>query len=254
MPHHIYRRHYIKAVVFRIDFPIPIPSIDNSERPAEFQRRVLEVFPIQEETKTYKQMAQFSPAGVQGQSKESILYTFYNSDHTCKIGLDSNFMFIEHTGYQGFENFSNLVTLATNSIFEIWPATVVNRLGLRYVNEITIPSGRDVLDWSGYINGQLLSAIGLYANADNMSRFLVQTEMRSADYFARILAGILNPDYPGIIRKGLFNIDIDIYTNEAVDKQDIRQKVETYHDAVINIFESSITQGLRDFMDAETNA
>jgi uncharacterized protein (TIGR04255 family) len=254
LPHHIYKRHFIKSVIFRIDFPIPIPSLDALERPNDFQRAVLNSFPILEETKMFKQETKMSPEGMVNNQKESRLYNFYNSDRTCHIGLESSFLFIEHTRYAGYDDFISLEELVFNSLFTSWPDTPVNRLGLRYLNEINLPNPTDILNWSQYINPNLLSALGLFGGSDKLTRYIVHSEFRSNDHFARIVTGIPNPDYPGLIRQRKFVIDIDLYTNEAVDKQEIRPKLDIYHDAVISYFENSITQPLRDYMDAEDHA
>lgn len=249
MPHHVYKRHFIKNVIFRIDFPIAIQSLEACERPVEFQRAVLGEFPILEEQNTVKQEVQLSADGVRSTQKEARLYTFHNSNRTCKIGLEYSFLFLEDTDYQGFDAFSRLVDLAVNSLYTIWPNIPVNRLGLRYLNEISIPGINAVTEWERFINSGLLAAINLYGS-EKLSRYIVQTEFKGEDYSARILTGIPNPDYPGLIRQQQFIVDLDLYTNEAIERQDIRLRIDRYHEAIINYFENSITQSLREYMDA----
>jgi uncharacterized protein (TIGR04255 family) len=250
MPHHIYKSHFIKSVVFRIDFPIPIPSLEALEKPIEFQRAVLGTFPIMEETKVVKGEVQFTPQGVNTKQKDKFLFNFKNPEKTCTLGLTSEFLFIEHTKYDGYENFIRLVELATNSLFRLWPTTPINRLGLRYQNEINIPNPQNRLDWSQFISPRLLSAQGLFGGTDKLTRYIVHSEVKTDDYFGRIVTGIPNPDYPGTIQQRQFVIDIDIYLSEAIDQQEIKPKLDLFHDAIIGYFETAIEQPLRDHMDA----
>lgn len=72
--HHTYRRNFIKSVIFRLDFPIPIPSLAEGTPPTHFQRAVLKSFPLSEEKKTILQQVKLTPDDVTHHRSEAKLY------------------------------------------------------------------------------------------------------------------------------------------------------------------------------------
>jgi len=246
-----YRRNFIDPVVFRLDFPIEIESLLAGERPTEFQRAILGMFPVPEESPRLQQMLEMSPAGVsQVQHREWTRYQFYDADRGSVVALEPSFLAIEQKNYRGFQWFRGLVEGVVNQLFEAWPQIAVNRIGLRYVNKIE-PEDGDPLDWAMYINEALIAALQFLGDPDSLSRLVITAEFRGENYRARVHAGIPNTDFPGLIRRKQFILDIDVYQQQAIDQSDIMGMVDVFHDIATQHFESSITDGLREYLDRE---
>lgn len=60
--------------------------------------------------------------------------------------------------------------------------------------------------------------------------------------------GIANPDYPAVIRKKQFVIDIDAYAHGVFELADIKQFLVDSHSKIQDIFEKSITDETRALM------
>lgn len=247
--HHTYKRNFIKSVIFRLDFPIPIPSLAEGTPPAHFQRAVLKSFPLSEEKKTILQQVKLTPDDVTHLRTEAKQYGFFDPDRTTQIGLAPTFLWVEQTVYKGFERFEALVRIAIDSLFGTWPDTTINRLGLRYINAIDEPREACAIEWSDFIQPQLLGALSVLPDSEKLARFLVQAEMRGDDHRSRLIAGMPNPDFPGLVRQRNFLIDIDVYIQEALEQDEIEQTLEKFHDIVIQYFERAITQKFRDYLD-----
>ncbi len=246
-----YRRNFIDPVIFRLDFPVAIESLLAGERPTEFQRAILGAFPVPEDSPRLQQMLEMTPAGVrQVQHREWTRFQFYDADRGSAVTLEPSFLAIEEKNYRGFQRFRGLLELVVNQLFQVWPQTAVNRIGLRYVNKIE-PEDGDPLDWGMYINEALIAALQLLGDPDSLSRLVITAEFRGEDYRARVRAGLPNPDFPGLIRRKQFLLDIDVYQQQAIDESDIMGMVDAFHDIATRHFESSITDGLREYLDRE---
>jgi uncharacterized protein (TIGR04255 family) len=57
-----------------------------------------------------------------------------------------------------------------------------------------------------------------------------------------------NPDYPAIIKRPVFVLDLDAYVQMAHDLAESLQYMEEAHTRIQDLFERSITQQLRERM------
>jgi uncharacterized protein (TIGR04255 family) len=251
MKDHTYKRNFIKSVIFRLDFPIPVLSLAEGKRPTEFQRAVLKSFPLREEKKTVLQQVELTPDSVASHRSEAKLFSFFDPDRTTQIGLAPTFMWVEQTAYRGFEQFEALTSIGIDGLFRTWPDTAVNRLGLRYINGIDEPREASPTDWNEFIQPKLLEALSVFPGSENLARFLVQAEVRGDDYRLRLVTGMPNPDFPGLVRQRNFLIDIDVYIQEALDQGEIKEKLQKFHGIVIQYFEKAITQKFRVYLDRD---
>lgn len=246
-----YRRNFIAPVIFRLDFVVAIESVLGRERPSRFHRAILTGFPVPEEFPMLEQTVEMSPSGVSGvQRREWRRYQYSDADKVSMVILEPSFVAIEQKNYSGFQQFRALVELVVNQLFQVWPQTAANRIGLRYVNKIE-PEDGNPLDWATYINQDLIAALRLLGDPARLSRLVTVAEFRGEDYRARVRAGIPNPDFPGLIRRKQFLLDIDVYQQQEVDQTDIMDILDAFHDIATEHFESSITDGLREYLDRE---
>lgn len=60
--------------------------------------------------------------------------------------------------------------------------------------------------------------------------------------------GVHNPDFPARVRRRLFVLDFDCFYQGLQDGNEVLDQVELFHGRIETLFESSITQSLRDMM------
>jgi uncharacterized protein (TIGR04255 family) len=60
---------------------------------------------------------------------------------------------------------------------------------------------------------------------------------------------MFNPDYPAPIKKKIYTLDFDMYATKILDKQDIEETLDRYHEKLKLSFEEVITDELRNIME-----
>ena len=85
---------------------------------------------------------------------------FVSRDRTTALVINESALVLETTAYEGWEeNFRPMVDDVVTALQEIQPPDGVLRIGLRYIDEIRVPSITEVPgDWRDYIDDHLLAA------------------------------------------------------------------------------------------------
>lgn len=81
---------------------------------------------------------------------------YVNRDSTLGVSFRQGALAIESTDYVGWEDFMAVITLTFEARQRVAPVDGVERVGIRYINEIRVPDGREG-DWSDWIHSSLLS-------------------------------------------------------------------------------------------------
>lgn len=241
-----YKNPFLKEVILRLDFPTPITGLEKSV-PDNILKSILKNFPISEPQKLLSHELQFSKDNVKTKQSEFTEWTFYSNerDKILKIGPYAMVIIIKkYTSFEELEAINNDITAA---LYKRFKELIVNRIGLRYVNIIE-PGGNDPLSWAEYINEKMLGIIDFNKRKDSITRVFHILEYNFNDIRVKFQFGIANPDYPAIIKKKQFVLDIDSYINGAFELQEIKTNIESAHDKVQELFESSITEKTRVIM------
>ncbi len=78
-----------------------------------------------------------------------------------------------------------------------------------------------------------------------LSRAFSTLELNYGDISMRFQFGMSNPDYPAQIRKKIYVLDYDVYTNAFLEWRNIPEYLNRFHEKINESFESVITDGLR---------
>lgn len=140
-----------------------------------------------------------------------------------------------------------VVVEAMNAAF---PGTMASRFGLRYVNQIDLALD-DPSEWGAYIDGTLLGARGFFDDGDAITRLITIAKLKYDDMGVRFQFGMPNPDYPAPVKRPLFILDLDASVSQAHDLVEAMTYMDEAHKRIQTIFERSITQALRESMDAK---
>ena len=127
-----------------------------------------------------------------------------------------------------------------------FPDVQGKRLGLRYINIIPL---KDNENW---INSKFYNALSEHKD-ENTTKLLTQFEYAiiEKDINVRLQYGYLNPDYPSILKKEDFTIDIDAYSTGIIYAEDIEELIDNMHFEDQKCFEMMITDGFRDAMNEQ---
>ena len=85
---------------------------------------------------------------------------FVTRDRTTALVVNESTMILETTQYSGYAGFRPLIETVLDAVARTTQPDGVLRVGLRYIDEIRVPSIKNLPgDWSGYIDSHLLAAV-----------------------------------------------------------------------------------------------
>jgi uncharacterized protein (TIGR04255 family) len=241
-----YKKPFLKEVIVRFDFPSPITELEK-QLPDKISNCVRERFPIFEPQKTQAQELLFSGADFQATSKESMAWTFHGKEREKTLIITPTSFVITVKKYKTYESLQKDMLESAKSFFDFFPDTRSSRVGLRYVNILAIESGNP-LAWADYVDQRFLDIIDFHEKKEHLSRALHLLEYNFDGQVLKYQLGIANPDYPAIIRRKEFVLDLDSYCYGAFDLREIMSLLDKAHERIQDFFEKSITDTTREIM------
>jgi uncharacterized protein (TIGR04255 family) len=243
-----YTRDFLKNVIVRADFAAPVITV-NDVWPSAVIKAVLKRFPIEEEHRTmqFSQVPDAAAVLAQPQITNETEKHYYSLDRNKHLGLGRAFLFIEMSKYEGFDGLLQLFEPVVRELFSASPDLAIKRLGLRYIN-IVAPGGRNPLQWSGLINSKLSSMLGFAGGTSNISRAMGNMEFNFEGIGLKIQYGVFNPDYPAVVKRKEFVLDIDAFSPGLASYGQFMEQLTTLHGHVENVFELAIGERLRKAM------
>lgn len=223
-----YPRNFIQRVIFRLDFPICIKQLEAEERPVSFQRVLLQKLPIAQEHQQRGIEFRFTPDGQESHEIAKTTYHFLSDDEARKVALDRHFLFVEENRFVSFEAFRKLVVVAIDALFATYVDTTINRLGLRYLNVIP-PDPATEKGILAMIPKDLVAPLSFYWGK-NVSRLLTTYEKLDGSRRTRVTTGWNNPDYPSVLNRLDYLIDIDVHTKAAVAQDSVLTSLDDFQE------------------------
>lgn len=188
---------------------------------------------------------------------------FLSSDLHTSVTVHSDSIAVETTAYEGWESFLQIVELALTARNEITPVVGIERVGLRYIDEIRPLLGEQIEDWAPWVNESLLGPRFL---GDTLSASVVESRgiialSPEADFTVAMRYGVGEGQAvvstPNLRRREELNgtyflIDIDASWQPqesdvaAYDTTELRSVLSRLHEPVRTLFEAVITPKLRE--------
>jgi uncharacterized protein (TIGR04255 family) len=243
-----YKKNFLKQVIARIDFALPISELDSSV-PKEIAKAIKKSFAIAEPKKQVLQQVLFSTsAGVHQSKSETHQWIYHSKDRSKLVNITGEFVYIEYRKYSSFATLLQDMKLLCNAIFDKFNTVQAKRLGLRYIDNIEFPKESKPTDWSKYLHSDLLSGFKLADDQATIARNFNVLEFNYGDMRMRFQYGMPNPDFPAAIKRKQFVLDYDAYCDQLLGKDDIAPQLTRFHDKIKASFEQVITDGLREVM------
>jgi len=100
--------------------------------------------------------------GVGGSAQQSSVTRFLAKDRTSSVTVSPTNIVIETTDYEEYDQFRPMLATCLAALGAIRGAIVgLERVGLRYVNEVRIPGLINALEWTKYFAPNLIAPLGL---------------------------------------------------------------------------------------------
>jgi len=124
------------------------------EQEAELKALIGGEFPIAQPVPTFTlNFGAVSPAALAQPPR------FTNRERTVAVTFGPQALVIEATHHDHFGPLSSLVSLVVSARQKVAPVDGLERLGIRYVDEIRVPATTDTIDWSQWVEPSLLGPV-----------------------------------------------------------------------------------------------
>ena len=242
-----YKTNYLTEVIARVDFAGPILEL---EKRLDRQVRdvLLKSFPIPEPKEVLAQHVEASKQSLKASHSTFTEWNFHGRDRDKTLTITPNSISVVYKAYDSFEILQSEFLQVTDKFFGIYADAQGKRLGLRYLNNIRVDES-NLLDWEPYINAKMLGFLEFYPNATT-TRAIGLLEFSYDGFNVRVQFGMHNPDYPAPMRKKIFVLDLDAYHAGPLEGNEIASNLQQFHLRIQELFELSITDKLREKMNA----
>ena len=169
-----------------------------------------------------------------------------------KLIISNKFLVLEINHYTTFEE--TIAKLETS-----WRAVLgdnqidVCRLGIRYINRF---DGGRIRLAKGFFNSEIRALFNPVVGEDTKPRKSVRSmclnEYRINDMRLNFRYGMYNPHYPNVMRENSFTLDYDCFCDSVISGfEAILAHIIRGHDEIQELFETSITDTLREKMNSD---
>lgn len=149
--HDVYTNPPVVLVVLEVRHPTAAPLTTSESK--EVSRRLGDLLPIHRPGKQASvEMVGSAPPEISVER----FPRYMDRDGMLAASLRREAMVIEASRYLGWENFRDFAMRVLEARMEVAPVAGVERLGLRYVNEIRVPGDPTSMKWSKWVHPSLL--------------------------------------------------------------------------------------------------
>lgn len=241
-----YKKSFLTEVVARIDFVAPVTAFEKSIS-AKVLKKIGPHFPIAEPRESIAQHIELGPDGVKQKEFRGKQWNFFGKEREKQLTIEPGAIHVRYTKYSRFEDLNDEFREAVSAIEQEAPGIIAQRFGLRYINQFDFEELK-LSNVNTYFTEALLGALPFSSYARNLTRNFHIVELKFDDISVRFQFGFPNTDYPAVIKRPIFVIDIDAYALTVHPISDSIQYIETAHGHIQKLFEESITADLRSKM------
>jgi uncharacterized protein (TIGR04255 family) len=242
----VYPKPFLKEVIVRLDFSTAIGSLA-TQLPAKISNSILKRFPVLEPKKVQAKEFEISGSEITTRTADGTEWTFYGKEREKKFVVVPSAAIVSVKKYVSYESLKADLEDPLKVMSGELADLRFSRIGLRYVNVIEMSDG-DPLSWAEYVNEKILGIIDFHEEKQYMSRAFHILEYNFDGQALKFQFGIINPDYPAVIRKRHFVLDLDSYFHGAYDFDQVWSSLDAAHEKIQSFFEKSITDKTRTLM------
>lgn len=239
-----YKKNFLKSVVLRVDFE-KIPNFDDKKFDS-----LLSDYSMKKVESKMEFLTTLSKDRQTIDSKTFNIYRYSNNSATNCFCISETFCYFELKDYVGFNDLKNKFAKVLETLKSDLSSDIIERVGLRYTNDVNVGN-----DLEKCIPAELLSNDAFYNTIKTLSKDRLPTPEKSLclgrisfkdddNVITNFVFGNANENYPAIITNESFLLDYDSFSNN-IDKDKILDTLEKLHDRIKFLFESSITEHLR---------
>lgn len=246
--HKYYKYNYLTNVIFRIDFPNL--DFNVSKPPKDIIDGLKDKFPFSDMIKAKSLELKIKDFKHSSKLEDVLSWECKDRKNEKRVVISSDSLVLENLKYTGFDDFNEDIKFIINLFAKSYPLNKINRLGLRFINQIDIRPPKNPLKWENLIKPELTSVLDNFVtdNTANISRSLQFLEFNENDHILRFQFGMFNSEYPNVISKKEFLLDYDCVSVGGLSFNDIQSTTKKFHEIIYKLYEDSIEEDLREMM------
>jgi len=219
----------VREVAFEIRFP---PRLRVNAELWRFQDHLAEEYPNPD-----------SEAVLMPPSAAPINVSVFQSPATGRtVKVSQQNFVLAFTRYTCFEDFKAEVLAKTRVFCETFEVKSLTRVGLRYVNEIILPTGEDRASMLRFVRPIIdFSRVGI----ESVEEFFTQIRIRHRNHMV-LLRSVTLPDSER--RNRAYVLDIDCHSQGALPFGSLESVLDEYHDTAQRYFLDHITEEFKNKM------
>ena len=162
-------------------------------------------------------------------------------------------MSLQSTAYHDWPEFlGRFEDLLAVVLSEVRPQRV-DRLGLRFIDELSHPGARTIADWSRLLDASLLGTAATERFADLTTRATEQVVLEQGED-AAVITHAYSQNPPDSDPPSTYVIDVDGFSARPfeVERAEIQTRLERYHDAAWNLFRETVQEPMIEWLGVES--
>jgi uncharacterized protein (TIGR04255 family) len=260
----VYPNAPLQFVAFEVRFPAS-PMLATQERRQELFNAVRGEFPISQsapavDVQVVLQGSPGSPSPPQIVQENQLVLTDRARRRAVIIGTRA--LLVQTTAYTRYEEFVGWIDLAVRALEATGEAAAIERIGLRYTDEIRIEGVEQPDDWTPYVVPLMLGPINVLEGAgttttQGLVQFAPAERERLTLRYGATQGWMVSPE--GVLRTktrdagAYFLLDFDSFWMPSEDEElpefvadEVLRICDELHGPVRKVFEAVITDKLRD--------
>ncbi len=254
-PRFILERDPLAQVVCQVRFS-PILRLRERNEVIRFQESVRGNYPRYAEQQGMSLI--ITPAGVTQQVNPDPLYRFQDSGGSFTAILSQDFVALEARDFSGIDDFAPRVVRLAEAVAEHYQPAEMTRIGLRFINELRLPSQEPEAEMARAIAAPVLGIAGtveLIGAIDNVqqvvelhgdgSRLLVRHGLvRSGGTTVDPLQG---EALPAQLSDPFYLLDIDVFAEETLpfSAEGVETRLRRFNDEARSLFAWAVNEEYR---------
>ncbi|WP_330085268.1 TIGR04255 family protein [Methylocystis iwaonis] len=242
-----YKKSFLTEVVARIDFVAPVTAFDKNIS-GKALKKIGSHFPIFEPRESIAQHIEVGPdGGVKQKELRGKQWNFFGREREKQLIIEPGAIYVRYTKYSRFEDLKDEFQEAVNAIDQEASGIVAQRFGLRYINQFDFEELK-LSNVNTYFTESLLGTVPFSGYARNLTRNFHIVELKFDEIDVRFQFGFPNTDYPAVMKRPTFVVDIDAYALTIHPITNSIQYIEAAHGHIQKLFEESVTNEMRSRM------
>jgi uncharacterized protein (TIGR04255 family) len=201
-----------------------------------------------------------TPAGIQQQTAEDAQHRFEDSDGKFRVVLTPDFIALETTDYSDIDDFAERITALAAAVQEHYAPAEIQRVGLRFINELRFTAADPKVEMIDAIEPALLGAAGAPELADVVQgaqqvlelhgddrRMLVRHGLQPGGTTVDPMTALAAGTPPAELNQPFYLLDIDVFAERNVrySQEAVEADVREFNDDIRSFFAWGVREDYR---------